>query len=227
LAAALSDAARTWKAAPDVLATVEAIARAAVDELAGVEHAGVTLVKRGKIETLAASSQIVIDLDKLQQKTGEGPCLDAIEHHVTYRTGDLDSETRWPTFSCEAAGLGIRSILTYRLFVSDTTLGALTLASSQQDAFDTDAEEGGRVFASHAAIALHSAQTEAQLGVALDNRDQIGMAKGILMRDHQVDPAQAFAMLIDASQAANMKLHEVAAWLVEYRDDLNRPPSLA
>lgn len=76
------------------------------------------------------------------------------------------------------------------------------------------------MFASHAAIALAGAQTEAQLHLAIESRDVIGMATGILMERHDLDAVQAFRTLIESSQASNIKLHDVAAWLVEHRRDL-------
>lgn len=39
----------------------------------------------------------------------------------------------------------------------------------------------------------------------------------ILIERHDVDPDQAFDMLVKASQRANIKLHEVAQWLVTRR----------
>lgn len=111
-------------------------------------------------------------------------------------------------------------MLAYRLFVSDTTLGSLNLYSTQLDAFSDQTEQDGSVFAAHAAIALIGAQTEAQLHSALEHRDTIGMAKGILMHRHDLDPAQAFRMLVELSQTTNMKLHQVATWLTEHRHEL-------
>lgn len=49
---------------------------------------------------------------------------------------------------------------------------------------------------------------------ALESRDVIGMAKGILMRAENVDPEGAFQVLIDLSQRENRKLRDVAADLV-------------
>jgi hypothetical protein len=69
-------------------------------------------------------------------------------------------------------------------------------------------------------IALVGAQTEANLHVALHHRDVIGMAKGILVQRHDVDSTRSFRMLVEASQHGNMKLHQVAEWLVEHRHDL-------
>ncbi|WP_103349860.1 ANTAR domain-containing protein [Amycolatopsis sp. CA-128772] len=60
-----------------------------------------------------------------------------------------------------------------------------------------------------------------EAGISLvEHRDTIGMATGILMQRHDLDPVQAFRMPVDSSQHANMKLHQVAAWLVEHRRDL-------
>ena len=108
-------------------------------------------------------------------------------------------------------------MLSYRLFVTDTTLGALNLYSSRRDAFDAVAENDGRLFASHAAVALVGAQHEEQLHAAVESRDVIGMAKGILIQRHDLDPSDAFRMLVEASQAANMKVRDIAIWLVANR----------
>jgi hypothetical protein len=107
-------------------------------------------------------------------------------------------------------------MLSYRLFVTETTMGALNLYLSKLDAFTTPAMNDGRLFASHAAIALTGVQHEAQLEAAIESRDLIGMAKGVLTHQHDVDAAAAFRLLTEASQAANMKLRDIAAWLVAH-----------
>ncbi|MCR6489075.1 ANTAR domain-containing protein [Amycolatopsis sp. OK19-0408] len=84
-------------------------------------------------------------------------------------------------------------------------------------AFSAETAQDGRVFATHAAIALVGAQHEADLRAAIERRDTIGMAKGILMQRHGLDPVQAFRMLVEASQKSSTKLHRVAAWLIEHR----------
>jgi hypothetical protein len=40
------------------------------------------------------------------------------------------------------------------------------------------------------------------------------------MHEHDLDPAVAFCMLIEASQASNMKLRDIAAWLVIHRREV-------
>ncbi|WP_410651435.1 GAF and ANTAR domain-containing protein [Amycolatopsis sp. cmx-4-54] len=213
--------ARTLQSEPDVETTLTAIVTAALNQVNGAEHAGISLLERGRrIRTVAPTGEVVIRIDEVQYRTGQGPCVDAIAEHEVFRTGDLTTESRWPAFTPEAAATGMRSMLAYRLFVSDTTLGSLNLYSTQTGAFGDETQRDGSVFASHAAIALASAQTEAGLQVALGNRDVIGMAKGILMQRHDLDAIAAFRMLVESSQSTNMKLHQVAAWLVEHRRDL-------
>lgn len=155
----------------------------------------------------------------MQYRTRQGPCVDAIAEHEIYRTGDLADEDRWPDFTPAAVRAGVRSMLSYRLFVTENTLGALNIYSSKVSAFSAQTELDGRTFATHAAIALVGAQHEADLYAAIEHRDTIGMAKGILTQRHDLDPLQAFNMLVAASQHSNLKLHAVATWLVEHRHD--------
>ncbi len=220
LAAVLGAIARTLQAEPDVDATVTAIVTAAIDHVPGAEYAGISLLERGRTRTVAPTDDVVVTIDEVQYRTGQGPCVDAIADHDVFRTGDLAAEVRWPLFATEAAATGVRSMLAYRLFVSDTTLGSLNLYARLGDAFSDRTERDGGVFASHAAIALIGAQTEAGLHIALGHRDVIGMAKGILMTHHDIDPVHAFRMLVDTSQSSNMKLHAVASWLVEHHHEL-------
>ncbi|WP_409494577.1 GAF and ANTAR domain-containing protein [Amycolatopsis sp. cmx-11-12] len=221
LGATLGGIARTLQAEPDVESTLIAIVKAAVDHVDGAEYAGISLVERGdQVRTVAPTGEVVVTIDEVQYRTGQGPCLDAITEHQIFRTGDLATEDRWPAFTPAAAETGVRSMLSYRLFVTDTTLGSLNLYSRARDAFSDQTEEEGKLFAAHAAIALTGAQTEARLHVAMENRDMIGMAKGILMQRHDLDAVRAFRLLVESSQNTNMKLIQVATWVVENRLEL-------
>ncbi len=217
LAETLSGVARTLQAEPDVEATLRSIVKAALDHVAGAEHAGISLVEDGKIRTVEPTSQLVRTIDQLQYDLREGPCIDAIAEHETSRAGNVGNAARWPVFGPAAAHHGIHSLLSYRLFVTDRTLGALNLYSSRVDAFDRATEQDGRLLATHAAIALIGAQREEQLSTALESRDIIATAKGFLMGRHDIDAASAFQVLVKVSQSTNVKLHRVAARLVANR----------
>lgn len=227
LADVFSRVARSLEPEPDVERTVRNIVSAVSASVPGAEHVGVSLLEDGRIRSVAPSSALVARLDEIQHELSDGPCVDATFSGQVYRTGDIIADGRWPSFGQAAADLGITSMLAVRLFTANTLLGALNLYSTRADAFDSDTEHLTELFAAHAAVALVGANRQAQLRAALNARDVIGMAKGILMQRHGLDEDRAFGMLIQASQHANMKLREVAQWLVtECCEDHPGPRSL-
>lgn len=89
-------------------------------------------------------------------------------------------------------------------------------ASIVDDLDRLQAELGqGPCIAAHAAIALYDAAQSQNLRQAVASRDVIGQAKGLLMNRDHTSAEQAFEQLVGASQHANMKLADVARWLVE------------
>lgn len=120
-------------------------------------------------------------------------------------------EQRWPRFVQRAAEAGASSMLTFQLYVEADNLGALNLYGSQPHAFDDESEDVGLLFASHAAVAFADVQKLDQLNQAIDSRDLIGKAKGILMERYQLNADQAFRVLTRLSSHQNRKLRDLAA----------------
>lgn len=110
------------------------------------------------------------------------------------------------------------SIVSYRLFTAEDTLGAMNLYSLRTDAFDTEDIHNGGALAAHVAVALAEAQNVTHLETAISVRTAIGRAEGILMERFDLSPAQAFAVLRRVSQARNIKLNRVAEELVRTRE---------
>jgi GAF domain-containing protein len=140
-----------------------------------------TVRRRREVETPAATDPLVNDVDQAQYETGQGPCLDAIHEQRIVRAPVLATDRRWPRFAERATAIGVRSMLSFRLYVLDGNLGALNLYALTPNAFDDESEHVGALFAAHAAIAMASAQREQNLVQAVSVRDLIGQAKGILM----------------------------------------------
>jgi transcriptional regulator with GAF, ATPase, and Fis domain len=215
LARTLSDLARSLQNEDSVQHTLDAVVAAAVGTVPGAEHAGIMVVEGRTVETHAITDNLVRNVDRAQVDTGQGPCLDAVWEHVTVRLPDTAREDRRPIFSHRAKDLGIRSMLSFQLWVLRDNLGALNLFSSQVDAFGDESENVGLLFASHAAVAMAGARKQQQLVAALSTRDLIGQAKGILMERHRLTADQAFNVLVHASQRTNLKLAEIARTLTE------------
>jgi GAF domain-containing protein len=215
----LSDVARSLQAQPDVQRTVEGIVSAVTDTVPGAEDAGVSLREGDVLRTVAATSDLVARLNDIEHELDEGPCVQAVLEHRSYRIDDMSQERRWPKFASAAKELGIQSMLGYRLFTSARTLGALDLYSSKPNAFDTEAELVGELFAAHAAIALIGSTQRAEWRTALSSRDMIGMAKGILMQRERMTEDQAFNLLLSTSQNTNIRVHDLATRLVTQAND--------
>jgi transcriptional regulator with GAF, ATPase, and Fis domain len=218
LAAQFAAVARALQAEPTEEQTLARIAELAVTVIDGCDHAGITVVRRGRPETVAASDEVPARVDALQYQTRQGPCLDAITDESTYRSHDLVTELRWPQFAQQAAErTGIRSMLAYRLFTHEDTLGALNLYSAEPKAFEDDVLPIGAVFAAHAAMAFAQAREREQINhleQAVASNRRIGIAIGILMVQRRIGSDAAFALLRAASQLSNRKLRDIAEAVV-------------
>jgi GAF domain-containing protein len=222
LARDLSDLARQMQAKMSMDSLMDSIVAAAVREIDGAEYAGISAILGRHVQTQAASDDLVVEIDHLQYRAGDGPCLTSLRENVTVRSGDLEREERWPKFARDAAARGIRSVLSVQLFVEGDNLGALNLYSRVPDAFTDDDETVALLLAAHAAIAIQGSRSENNLRAAMVNRDIIGQAKGILMERYKIDHLAAFQLLSKASQETNRKLYVVAEELAltgEFRSE--------
>jgi GAF domain-containing protein len=202
----------------DLLDMVVALAVSAVE---GVDEASVSvLVSEGhRFETANASSALVRAVDEAQYQEALGPCVEAIrsgqEVHIK-----LPAE-RWPHFSERAVRAGMASVWSLPLKSRDRTTGALNLYSNGDRRWDGPAATVARGLAAQAAVVLANAATLAsselvnrQLELALESRDLIGQAKGIIMVREGVSADEAFAIVRRASQRSGAKLRDIAAEVV-------------
>jgi GAF domain-containing protein len=200
---------------------LDVIVNLAVATVAGVDEASVSLVAHDakRVGTTSATSAGVRAADEAQFRHGGGPCVEAI------RTGtELEvclPAPRWAAFSAIATGLGFCSVWAFPLSLRHRALGALNLYSRAGHHNDEEARQAARALAGQAAVVLANASTlmSAELSIrhlrdALESRDVIGQAKGILMARHGVSADQAFDDLRRASQGSGRKLRDVAAEVV-------------
>lgn len=197
--------------------TAERLTSLAVELVRGASEAGVSLVrKRGRIDTVGPTSELVARADELQHMLREGPCVDALQADEI-DAPDLTTEERWPRWRPVVVEAGVRSMFCVQLYLDDRNLGALNLYGVSPEAFDDADREAARHLASHAAIAISSAHERATLQEAVVNRTVIGQAEGLVMERYGVDADQAFALLVRYSQHRNVKLAQVARDLVRTR----------
>lgn len=209
---------------PGVEETIDVVVGFAL-QATGADHASVVLVHgRSRLETAAASDSIASRIDALQMEIGEGPDLSVIEDQISVTVADTRTESRWPTWASNLDALGIRSALSVRMYTGESVIGVLNIYARRPDAFDLDDQGVAHILGRHAAVALASALQISNLWQAVDARKRIGQAQGILMERFDLDPDQAFAVLLRYSQDNNIKLRQVADTLVETRSLPGKQP---
>lgn len=211
-------------------ATLGRVAGLACRTLEACDLASVTMINDGRPSTPVQTDPQANDLDAAQYRSERGPCLEAYASREAVQGAIPQSADRWPEFTAAAEQIGIRSVLAVPLIVSDRPVGALNLFSRTADHYDGTAEETAVLFSEQAAVACANAEVywrtyslTAHLREALESRDVIGQAKGILMARRGCTADVAFEALRKVSQHRNIKLREIAEQVV-YLGDLEGGP---
>ena len=183
------------------------IVSGAVGTVPGCEYAALVVFDGDEqLVAKAVSGPETGPMIALQNELGEGPCRQTAATNEVIRAADVPNDPRWPRFSPLAAGLGIGSMLCTPLVLGRRSYGSLSMASGTRNAFDVESEALASIFATHATIALADAERLDTLHTALDTRDLIGQAKGMLMARFGLTADAAFAVLVRESKNANIKL---------------------
>ncbi len=181
----------------------------------GAQHAAISVIqRRSEPHTIAATSELPTRVDSIQYELGEGPCVQALDTSDVLLSEDLACDGQWPRFGPRAAEeIGVRSMASYRLFITADHRAALNFYSTESRAFDRIALGTGALFASYAALTLlddlHRDKAE-NLERALVSSREIGVAMGILMARELCTQEQAFELLRVASQDTHRKLRDIA-----------------
>ena len=180
-----------------------------------------TLVREEGPATPAYFGDAALALDRAQYASNDGPCL------TTLRTGEIVASTRSrriPTLArvrrpsrrtrdtelALAASRGPRQ-----------AVGALNLYAGEPIAFTEEAVAVAEAFAARSRGRhrqrrglLADLRVDAESRAALENRDRIGQAKGILSTTARITGDEAFDLLRRTSQNLNVKLRQIADHVV-------------
>lgn len=202
----------------DLDATLASITAAAVEVLPDVRSSSITVQHAdGRLETFAPTHDVLLEVDAAQYEFQEGPCYEAAVDSVHVTAPDLAADPRFPRYAPVAVRAGIRAQAGIRLFDAKASKGALNLYSDRVGAFD-DLGDLAELFAHQSAMALDYARQIDQLKEAVQARQRIGLAVGMVMERYGIDEARAFAFLTRLSSHENIKLRLVAERLLEERD---------
>jgi GAF domain-containing protein len=196
--------------------TLQRVATLVCLSLDGCDLASVTLEGTTN-RTAACTDEVALRIDEAQYDADDGPCLHALRTRSEVDVPSMAAESRWPQFTARAQEHGVRSSLAMPLVLRGEGRGSLNIYARHEHAFGDDDRERAVMFAEQAAVAVANSAVywraydlTQNLQAALENRDVIGQAKGILMARNGVTADAAFDQLRRASQQHNLKLRDVA-----------------
>lgn len=237
LARQFDELARSLLGAGDVAGVLTDVVRVTAEVVPDAELVSMTLrAADGELHTPVRTDPVGDELDELQNRFREGPCFDAAREPALGYTHspDLSATSRWPRFGPEAAARGYLSVLSTPLLAGITPprlSGALNIYARVRGRLGDEASlDRALLLATHASLAVANTEAvrladlrETQLRRALDTRDVIGQAKGILMRSRGIGADEAFDLLRRTSQDLNVKLATLAETLTRRHAELDRP----
>jgi len=202
--------------------TLTRVAEMAVKAVPAAAFAGMTLMEGGRPQTSVFTDPDSPELDQAQYDSGVGPCLDAFREGKVFVLESTRDDRQWPSFSRACLEHGVLSTLSIPLKADGETNGALNLYARSERAFGDDEIRTASQFGEHAGVVLTNATaywkafTRAeQLEIALETRDVIGQAKGVIMAAMRCSADEAYRLLVRQSQQENRKLREVAAEIAQ------------
>jgi hypothetical protein len=196
-------------------------------EVTGVTGAGIMLMSGDTpYSSVCTTSDVSALLEDLQITLGEGPCVDAFNHHRPVLEPDLaDPKTpRWVAFSGPAVDAGVRAIFGFPLQVGAVRLGALNLYCDEPGPLTEDQHADALIVAEVIAQTLLVFQAAEPAGVLAEALDAgtslqhiVHQAAGMVSAQLEVTVGQALVRLRAYAFANERPLTEVAADVVARR----------
>ena len=221
LAAALAQMSGLVLSRETVDTALALVTRLATTATAGTVGAGVTVVDEHGRRSKAASDEAVEQADALQYELDEGPCLTAWRTGELVRVDDTATDGRWPRWNAAVRSVGVRSVLSTPLVVAGESIGAMKVYCERPLNYGPHDEQVMRLLADQAAILLSNTQSleearrlSARLTGALESRDTVSRAVGVLLGRGAAGAHEAFAVLAAAASRTGRTVEEVARALL-------------
>lgn len=184
----------------------------------------------GDLQVIGASSLAAHVLDLFQVQNEQGPCLECADTGEPVSDEELSPTGPWPRFSQLARASGFRSVYALPLRSRNVTVGALNLFSTAQ--LSADQLVIAQSLADTATLSLLQVDPQVDLQivirrihVAVESRNALEQAQGMLAQRFSIDTEQAFIRIKDVSAATELSLMEVVAAVIN-RDDSSPAASL-
>ena len=188
------------------------------------------LVRGGLTFTIAATRERLTLLDAIQYAFG-GPCVEAVLHDSTVRSGDTDAglmdEQRWVHFARAGAAHGVMSTLSLPIHTDDKVVAGVNLYAATPNAFTGREEQLAELLGAWAPGAVHNADLSfstqdaaRQAPQVLKDNSVMDQATGVVIAAHGVDEDRARRIIAEAARRAGQDELAVAREIVRpYLDE--------
>ena len=188
-----------------------------------VDGAGLMLADGDQhLRSVAASDNRFTYLEDLQVEHQEGPCIEAYDTKQLVGVEDLTKDQRWPLFSSAAVDHQVRAVLASPLPYNQDAVGVVAVMSQDSNPWSPEGELALLAFTDLAALLIASMmQSEesnvlsSQLQGALNTRQVIEQAKGVLIGTRHMSARAAYEQLRAQARAERRKLAVVCSELVD------------
>jgi GAF domain-containing protein len=187
-----------------------------------VDGAGLMLCDSEQhLRSVAASDERFAHLEDLQIRHQEGPCIEAFDTKELVGAEDLEQDHRWPLFSEAAVEREVRAVLASPLPYNQDAVGVVAVLSERSRPWSPANELALLAFTDLAALLIASimqgeqqSELAGQLQGALDSRQVIEQAKGVLMGMQGISARAAYEQLRSRARSERRKLGAVCAEVV-------------
>jgi GAF domain-containing protein len=188
--------------------------------VSGADAVGIVLADhRGDLRFMASSNEAGRQLELVQLRNGQGPCVDCVRAREPVVSVDLAAAREtWPDFAPAALEMGFHSVHAVPMRLREEAIGALNLFSvarlplgpQEIRVVQSLADVATIGILQERSIARAEALTE-QLQGALNSRIVIEQAKGALSRIENISVDEAFELMRRRARSQRRRLVEVAA----------------
>jgi GAF domain-containing protein len=220
----LSRVTRLLKTQRTLPAQLEAVVGIVKRSVPSCDAVGIVLLVDGEPTSVAVTDRLTIEIDLVQYRTGEGPCLTALNDGDVVRIDILERDSTFTRFAPGALDRGLQSVLSTPLTSNGRSVGALNMYSTTANAFDERTSDAVRPMVEYAGEAIGSSPLYAYsldmvdgLVEDLESRAIIEQATGVLMSTQEDTSKEALAQLRDLAVRSGETIRTVAEWVISER----------
>ena len=199
------------------------LAATVVSRSAGTRvECAVTLGRHKRPGTIGGSTDKAMELERIEQTLGEGPCIDALVNGRPVLLDDAHASPQWHDYCGALSAACMRSTLGVPMVLEDDGVAVLVFFAPAPGSFTRQVVAVALTFSELAGKALRVAlritslnELAEHLDAAIKSRSVIDTACGVIISQNGCTQDEAFAILRKASSDRNQKLHDLAAALVD------------